>query len=124
MNIVLWVLQAALALLYVAGGAYKASSPGQLAGQFAALPPGGWRALGVLEVLGGLLLVVPAATGWMPALTAYAAMALAVETFALAALYARSSRRLSPENPMPWALVMGLVVAFVAYGRSAPGLLT
>ena len=36
---------------------------------------------------------------------------------ALAALYALHSTKMTPENPMIWALVMGALVAFVAYGR-------
>jgi hypothetical protein len=117
MNIVFWGLQAVLALLFLAGGAYKAFSFQQLASQFSEVPLGGWRALGVLEMAGGVLLIVPAALKWMPSLTAHAATVLALETLALAALYARHSMKMTPENPMLWALVMGGTVAFVAYGR-------
>jgi hypothetical protein len=121
MNVLLWILQGALALLYLAGGAYKTFMSGELAGRFAALPPGGWRALGVLEIVGGILLIVPAAVKWRPVLTPLAAAVLAVETLALAALYARYSRELAATNPLVWAVVMGLAAAFVAYGRYALG---
>src|SRR2546421_891022 len=47
-----------------------------------ALSRGGWRALGVLEMVGAVLLVVPAAAHWMPVLTPLAAAALALETLA------------------------------------------
>jgi hypothetical protein len=117
MNIVFWSLQAVLALLFLAGGSYKAFSFQQLASQFSEVPHVGWRALGFLEMAGGVLLIVPAALKWMPSLTAYAAAVLTLETFALAALYARHSTKMKPENPMIWALVMGVLVAFVAYGR-------
>ena len=117
MNIVFWGLQAVLALLFLAGGSYKAFSFQQLAIQFSEVPHGGWRALGFLEMAGGVLLIVPAALKWMPSLTAHAAAVLTLETFALAALYARHSTKMTPENPMVWALVMGVLVAFVAYGR-------
>jgi hypothetical protein len=117
MNIVFWVLQAVLALLFLSGGAYKAFSFQQLASQFSEVPLGAWRALGVLEMAGGVLLIVPAALKWMPGLTAHAAAVLTLETFALAALYARHSTKMTPENPMLWALVMGVLTAFVAYGR-------
>jgi hypothetical protein len=117
MNILLWVLQAVLALLFLAGGAYKVFSSDALAKQFSALSRGGWRALGVLEMLGAVLLIVPAAANWMPVLTPLAAAVLALETLALAALYARYSLKLTAENPLAWALVMGLLAAFVAYGR-------
>lgn len=119
MNILLWVLQAVLALLYLSGGAYKAFSFAELANQMTALPHGGWRALGVLEMVGAVLLIVPAATKWMPTLTPIAASVLALETLALAGLYASYSLEVAATNPLVWSVVMGLLVAFVAYGRYA-----
>jgi hypothetical protein len=119
MNLVLWIFQAVLALLYLAGGAYKVFSFDQVAEQFAAVPRGGWSALGVIEMLGAVLLIVPAALKWMPSLTPLAATVLTLETVALAALYARYSLTLAPSNPLLWALVMALMVGFVAYGRYA-----
>jgi hypothetical protein len=119
MNVLLWVLQVALALLYLAGGAYKVFQFDELAAHMRALPRGGWRVLGVLEMLGAVLLVLPAAAKWMPVLTPLAAAALALETLALAGLYARYSLKVAATNPMVWAVVMGLLAAFVAYGRYA-----
>ena len=119
MNVLLWVLQVALAFLYGAGGSYKAFKFDELANQMRALSRGGWRALGVLEMLGAVLLIVPAAMQWMPVLTPLAAAALALETLGLAGLYARYSLKLTAANPFVWAAVMGLLVAFVAYGRYA-----
>jgi len=119
MNVFMWVLQVALALLYLAGGSYKAFKFDELANQMRALSRGGWRALGVLEMLCAVLLIVPAAAKWMPVLTPLAAAALALETLALAGLYARYSLKLSATNPLVWSVVMGLLAAFVAYGRYA-----
>jgi hypothetical protein len=117
MNVLLWVLQIALAVLYLSGGAYKAFQFDALAKQIGALSHGAWRALGVLEMVGGVLLVVPAALEWMPVLTPLGAAVLALETLALAALYARRSLQLTAANPLVWSVVMGLLAAFVAYGR-------
>jgi hypothetical protein len=119
MNVLLWVLQVALALLYLAGGAYKTFMFDELANQMRALSRGGWRALGVFEMLCAVMLVVPAAAKWMPVLTPLAAAALALETLLLAGLYARYSLELTGTNPLVWSVVMGLLVAFVAYGRYA-----
>jgi hypothetical protein len=119
MNVLLWILQAALAFLYVSGGGYKAFKFEELAKQMPVIPHGGWRALGVLEMLGAVLLIVPAAAKWMPELTPLAASVLALETLLIAALYARYSLKLAATNPMVWAVVMGLLAAFVAYGRYA-----
>ena len=109
MNVFLWILQAALAFLYVSGGAYKLF---KVAGLVHEIPRGGWRAIGVVEMVGAVLLLVPAAT-------AIAAAVLALETLGLAALYARHSLKLVATNPLVWSLGMGLLAAFVAYGRYA-----
>jgi hypothetical protein len=119
MNILLWVFQALLALLYLAGGYYKAFQFEALAGQFAAIPRGGWRALGVVEMLGAVLLIVPAATKWMTILTPIAAVALAVETLVVSGVYAGQSLKLTAENPLLWSVIMLILVLFVAYGRFA-----
>ena len=119
MNVFLWVLQAALALLCLAGGAYKVFMFDQVASEIwhSALPRGGWGALGVFEMLCGVLLIVPAAMNWMPGLTPLAAAALALETLALAGLYGRYSLQLTAANPLVWAVLMALLAAIVAYGR-------
>ena len=118
MNILLWVLQIALAFLYLSGGAYKMSKPDALSKQVrGTLSSGAWRAFGAIELLGGLLLVVPAALGRMPMLTAHAAALLTLETLFLAGIYAKQSLKLVVANPLVWAAVMGIMAAFVAYGR-------
>jgi hypothetical protein len=121
MNILLWVVQVALAVLSFAGGAYKIFSFDELAKlpATAALPRGGWGALGVFEMLCGVLLVVPAATKWMPGLIPLAAAALVLESLALAAMYSRYSLTLTATNPLVWVVLMALMAAFVAYGRYA-----
>jgi hypothetical protein len=119
MNVLLWILQAALAFLYLSGGAYKTFKFDELAGQMNALSRGTWGALGVLEMVGAVLLIVPAAMKWMPMLTPLAAAALALETLAIGALYARYSLKVTAANPLVWSVAMGLLVAFVAYGRYA-----
>lgn len=119
MNILLWIFQAALALLYFSGGAYKVFSFDELAPQMDALSRSGWSVVGMFEMLGAVLLIVPAAAKWMPVLTPIAAAALAIETFALAALYARYSLKVAVTNPLVWSAVMGLLAAIVAYGRYA-----
>ena len=121
MNVLLWVLQVALALLSLGGGAYKVFMLDELAKvpAMAALARGGWGALGVFEMSCAVLLVVPAAANWMPVLTPLAAAALALESLALAGLYAWYSLELTATNPLVWVVVMGLMAAFVAYGRYA-----
>jgi hypothetical protein len=121
MNVVLWAVQLALAFLCLAGGAYKIFMFDELAKMpaTAALSRGGWAGLGVFEILCGVLLVVPAALKWMPVLTPLAAAALALESLALAGLYARYSLELTATNPLVWVVAMGVMAALVAYGRYA-----
>lgn len=115
MTLFVWILRIVLAFLYLAGGGYKAFNyPALLAGPVA-FPPAAWIALGVFEMVGGVLLIAPAAVRWQVALTPIAATALAVETLLLAAVYASYSLKITAENPMPWALVMGLLVSVVAW---------
>lgn len=119
MNVVLWIIQLALALLSLAGGAYKVFMFDELAKvpTTAALPRAAWTALGVFEMVCAVLLVIPAATKRMPALTPLAAAALALESLALAAVYARYSLNLAAVNPLVWVIAMAVMAVFVAWGR-------
>lgn len=119
MNAVLWVVQAVLALMYLSGGAYKLFTAKELAKQFRPPSPRGWQLLGVLEIVGVIFLIVPAAVNKMPVLTPLVAAVLAIETLTLAGLFARRSLTVSAENPLIWALAIGLLAAFVACGRFA-----
>ena len=68
-------------------------------------------ALGVLQVLFALGLVLPAATGILPKLTPIAAVCVAVETVMVATLT-------KPKfQGALWAVVPALLALFVAYGR-------
>jgi len=119
MNLLLWALQVALAFLSFAGGAYKVFMFDELAKvpTTGALSRGEWGALGVFEMLCGVLLIVPAAMKWMPVLTPLAAAALALESLALAGLYGRYSLSFAATNPLVWVVLMALMAVFVAYGR-------
>ncbi len=121
MKVFLWILQIVIALLCLAGGSYKLFSFDELAKmpQTAVLPRAGWGALGVFEIICGILLIIPSATKWMPALTPVAAAALAVECLILAAVYARFSLKLAATNPLVWVAGIAVMAIFVAYGRFA-----
>lgn len=122
MNVVVWILQVALALVSLAGGAYKVFQYQELARvpAAAALSRGGWGAIGVFEILCALLLVVPAATRRLPALTPLAAAALTIESIALGILYGQYSLAVTATNPLVYVVVIALVAAFVGYARLAP----
>ncbi len=121
MRVLLWIIQAALAPLSFAGGAYKVFAFDELAKMPAtgALSRGSWGALGVFEMVCGVLLIVPTATKWKPFLTPIAAAALAVESLALAVFYARYSLAFAARNPLVWVVAMAVMAVVVVWGRSA-----
>jgi hypothetical protein len=121
MNVVLWILQAALVFLLLGGGvtkAFKLDSVGSMPAM-QALPPAAWKLLGLFELACAILMIVPLALSWMPELTTYAAAAVAVECLLVSAVYARGSRQLAASNPLVWSLAMAALGAAIAYGRYA-----
>ena len=113
MHRVLWVIQVLLALLFVFAGGMKLVLPlEQLAGPVA-LP--GWfiRFIGVAELLGGIGLVLPAMLRIRPGLTPLAAVGLVIIMIGAVAISA-SIDVTSALIP----LIVGLLAAFVAYGRA------
>ena len=118
MNVLLWVLQAIGALIYGASGIMKAFLFDKVTSDvpsFGALPHGVWTVLGVIELVCTAGLIVPAAFHWHTSLTVVAAAILAIES--LVFIWVHVKYRETPAIVM--SLVLGLVMAFVAYGRLA-----
>ena len=116
MNILLWVLQIVTALLYGASGIMKVFLFDKISGDvpsFGALPREAWTALGVLELACAVGLIVPAALHWQPRLTVLAAAVLAIESLVFIGVHVKY-RELTP---IIMSAVLGLVMAFIAYGR-------
>src|SRR4051812_27918825 len=118
-NLILWVLQ----ILLAAG--ILASSYGHTLGfENAKTRPGmGWledvgrdrmRIIGILEILGAIGLIVPAATGILPWLTPLAATGLAI-IMGLAAIY--HLRRPGERQNVVLNVILGLIAVVIAYGR-------
>ena len=83
MNTLLWVLQILAALLYASSGVMKVflfEKISQDVPSFGALPRKAWLALGILELVCTIGLIVPSAFHWRPQLTILAAAVLAVES--------------------------------------------
>jgi uncharacterized membrane protein YphA (DoxX/SURF4 family) len=115
MTYVLWIIQVLLALLFLfAGGTklvlpldmLKAPNQLQLPGLFI-------RFIGVVEVLGALGLVLPGLFRIKPWLTPLAAAGLVIVMIGAVAVTAASGDVKTAITP----LVVGLLSAFVAYGR-------
>jgi uncharacterized membrane protein YphA (DoxX/SURF4 family) len=116
MNIILWILQALLGLAFIAAGYNHGFNIEKARTQMqwmTAVPENLLRFIGVSEILGGLGLVLPAVTGILPQLTAWAATGLSLIMILAALFHLRRG-----EYP---AIVINLVLlalaAFVAYGR-------
>lgn len=121
MNIALWIVQGLLALVYLAAGGLKVVRPREqlvASGRFDWMKDSsdaGVAAVGVVEMLGAVGVVLPWLTGIAPILTPVAAIGLAVvQVGALRVHLVRHERQ-----PLPANVLLLLLAAFVAVGRFA-----
>jgi uncharacterized membrane protein YphA (DoxX/SURF4 family) len=119
MNLILWIIAGLLAVVYLASGTGKLIVPKE---KLAAFPGGGWvedfsassvKAIGALEVLAAVGLVLPAATGIAPVLVPLAALGLVL---IMGGAVITRLRRHEPK-PMVADLVYLALLVFVAFGR-------
>ena len=104
------------ALLYGASGVMKVfmfDKVSEGVPSFGALPREAWLALGILELVCTVGLIAPAAFHWQPALTVVAATVLAVESLLFIGVHAKYREI----TPIILSVVLGVLVAFIAYGR-------
>jgi len=114
MNVALWIVQVLLAALFVFSGSMKLVLPiEEMTKQMPSLP--GWflRFIGVAELLGGLGLVLPGLFRVATSLTALAAIGLVVIMIGATVI----SAMIGPVVMALLPLVVGVLAAFVAYGR-------
>ena len=113
MNYALWGVQGVLALLFLWAGGVKLVLPlEQLTGPVS-LP--GWflRFIGAAEVLGAVGLILPGLLRIRPGLTRLAAAGLVIIMIGATGLGLATGNVVMALSP----LVVGLLAAFVAYGR-------
>jgi hypothetical protein len=118
MNILLWIIQILLALVFLFAGGLKLVIPAaQLQAQ---APPEAIRFsqwfmtfIGVCEVLGGLGLVLPGLLRIRKELTALAALGLTILMIGAVVVSVMGGGVMAGIVP----LIVGLLCAFVAYGR-------
>ncbi len=113
MNYALWIIQGLLALLFLFAGGMKLVMPLEaLTGQ---MPLPGWfvRFIGVAEVLGAIGLILPGLLRIRPGLTPLAAVGLVIIMIGAMVITLAGGEVASALIP----LVVGLLLAFVAYGR-------
>jgi hypothetical protein len=118
-NVALWIAQGLLALVYLVAGGLKVVRPrGQLvaSGNFDWMKDSsdaGVKAVGLVEILGALGVILPWLTGIAAILTPLAAIGLVVvQIGALRVHLVRNERQ-----PLPANVVLLLLAAFVAVGR-------
>lgn len=119
MDIALWIVQGLLALLFIYAGVQKLAqskeklTEAKITAYAEDFSPGFLRTLGLLEVLGGIGVILPELTGILPWLTPLAAVGLAL--IMIGATYTRLRRGENQEAV--GTIVFFLMAAFVAYGR-------
>jgi uncharacterized membrane protein YphA (DoxX/SURF4 family) len=117
MDIALWVAQILLGLVFILVGFTHATRRDRATGQMAWMldvPKPLLTTIGVLEILGGIALILPWATGIATFLTPLAAIAFVV-LMVLAAIF--HARRPGEAMNVVFNIVLGLVAAFIVWGR-------
>jgi hypothetical protein len=80
---------------------------------FGALPREVWRALGILELFCVVGLIIPSALHWLPVITVAAATTLAIESLVFVDVHDKYREI----GSIVMVFVLGLLMAFIAYGR-------
>jgi hypothetical protein len=119
-NVALWALQIILAVGFLFAGGVKATQPREkLLKQMAYVEDYRQpviKAIGVLEILGAIGLVLPAATGIATWLTPVAATGLAITMVGAVIVHLRRGEA----NQILGPIVLGVLAAVVAWGRFGP----
>lgn len=116
MNVLLWVLQVLAAIVYAASGVMKVFMFDKVSKDvpsFGALPKGVWAGLGLVELVCVVGLIAPAALHRVPLLTVAAATVLALESLVFIGVHAKYREI----GSIAMSGVLGLLMAFIAYGR-------
>ena len=111
MNIGLWILQGLLALLFMFAGVAKFVMPAAQMMKGNPLPLWFFYFIGVAEILGAIGLILPSALRIRPSLTPLAACGLVIIMSGATVI------SLQMGQPAFAPAVIGLVCAFIAYGR-------
>ena len=113
MNVVLWIIQVLLALLFLFAGVTKLILPIEEMTKQMAMPGLFLRFLGVVEVLGALGLILPGLFRIKTWLTPLAAVGLTIIVVGATVITLKIGGGATAMVP----LVTALLSAFVAYGR-------
>lgn len=121
MNIALWTVQGLLAFVYLAAGGLKVIRPRE---KLVATGQLDWmkdhsdaavKAVGAVEILGALGVILPEATGIAPILTPIAAVGLVIVQIGAMRVHLTRDER----QPLPINVILLLLAAIVAVARFA-----
>lgn len=112
-SVILWIVQVLLAALFVFSGVMKFVMPAADLTKGTPFSATFIHFIGVVELLGGLGLIIPAATRIKPALTPLAAAGLVI--IMIGATWTTVVTMGAKMAILPF--VTGILAAFVAYGR-------
>jgi hypothetical protein len=112
-TVVLWIVQALLALVFLFSGGSKLVMSIEEMTKDVALPGAFLRFLGVAEVAGGLGMILPGLLGIRPGLTPLAAACLVIIMIGATVI----TTAMMGVGLALIPLTVGLLAAFVAYGR-------
>jgi hypothetical protein len=116
MNIVLWALQAVLALHTLVGAGWKFSHTAeQTMLSLKAIPNGGWKVMAVIEILCAFGLIIPALSNSAGVLAPCAAAIIAGEMLLLTGVHLSSGAK--SRGPVGYWLGVAAISAFVSYAR-------
>ena len=117
MTIAIWIASGLLAALYLFAGVQKTVlSQEKVLKNFPYTETTGMRVTritGVLEILGAIGLILPALTGIVPILSAFAAVGLALVQVGAIAIHIRRGEF----KGLPMNVVLLLIAVFIAVGR-------
>ena len=121
MNVALWIIAAALAVLFLVGGAVKVIRPKQMLaasgfGFVEDFSAGSVKAIGTLEILAALGLILPAVLDVAPVLVPLAAVGVAL---LMAGAIVVHARRHETQAIVVNVVLLALAV-LVAWGRFGP----
>jgi uncharacterized membrane protein YphA (DoxX/SURF4 family) len=114
MTYALWIIQALLGLLFLFSGSMKfVMSVAEMTKDMPSMP--GWflHFIGVMEILGGFGLILPSLLRIRPGLTPLAAAGLVIIMSGATAITLSTMG----VGPAVLPLIVGILCAFVAYGR-------
>jgi len=112
----LWTVQGLLAAIFLFAGGMKLAMPLAVLAKMSPLPAAFLKFIGVAEVSGAIGLILPGLLRIRPSLTPFAAAGLVIIMIG-ATVVTLATGQVAPAL-IP--LVVGLLAAFVAYGRRQP----